>query len=108
LDSLGYSYFFSRARETYYSSEKRGLIRGMDALLKHHEEFGFVEGGKDSPNSLWLEDAQMEVFEGGVLVKAYWCFRRGDSENVQRGPVTLVYVPTLDDYRIAHTHFSNY
>jgi hypothetical protein len=106
--SLVQRLFLDGPRVTYYSSEKRGLIRGMDALLKHHEEFGFVEGGKDSPNSLWLEDTQTEVFEGAVLFKADWCFRRGSSEKVQRGPVTLVYVPTSDGYRIAHAHFSNY
>jgi hypothetical protein len=61
--------FLDGPRVTYYSSEKRGLIRGMDALLKHHEEFGFVEGGKDSPNSLWLEDTQTEVFEGFVWLR---------------------------------------
>jgi len=37
---------------------------------RHHEEFGFVEGGK-----------------------------------VQRGPVTLVYVQSGDERRIAHAHF---
>jgi hypothetical protein len=100
--------FLDDPRVTYYSSEKRGLIRGMDALKEHHKEFGFVEGGKDSPNSLWLEDTQTEVFEGVVLVKADWCFRRGGSEKIQRGPVTLVYVHTPKDYRIAHAHFSNY
>lgn len=100
--------FLEDERVTYFSSEKRGLIKGIDSLLRHHEEFGFVSGGKDQPNRLWLEDTQIEAFEDAVIVKADWCFRRGGSENVQRGPVTLVYVPFNGGHRIAHAHFSNY
>ena len=100
--------FLDDERVTYFSSEKRGLIKGMEALLRHHEEFGFVRGGKDQPNRLWLEDTRIEAFGDAVIVKADWCFRRGGSENVQRGPVTLVYVPFNGGHRIAHAHFSNY
>jgi ketosteroid isomerase-like protein len=100
--------FLDDERVTYFSSEKRGLIRGIEALLRHHKEFGFVRGGKDQPNGLWLEDTRIEAFGDAVIVKADWCFRRGVSEKVQRGPVTLVYVPSEDGHRIAHAHFSNY
>ena len=30
---------------TYFSSEKEGVIRGMEAVLEHHRGFGFVPGG---------------------------------------------------------------
>lgn len=100
--------FLDDPRVTYFSSEKEGLVKGIDGLLKHHEDFGFVRGGKGQPNRLWLEDTQIEVFGEAAIVKAVWCFRRGGSEKVQRGPVTLVYTPSGDEYRIAHAHFSNY
>jgi len=100
--------FVDDDRVTYFSSEKKGLIRGIDALVRHYREFGFVEGGKDQPNRLWLEDTQIESYGETAIVKADWCFRRGGSEKIQRGPVTMVYVPVDGKYRIAHAHFSNY
>jgi len=100
--------FLNDERVTYFSSEKQGAVKGIDALIEHHREFGFVEGGKDQPNSLWLEDTDIEAFEGSAVVTAIWCFKRGDSANIHRGPVTLVYVNTIEGYRIAHANFSNY
>lgn len=100
--------FLADGRVTYFSSEKEGLTMGIDALVKHHIDFGFVEGGKESPNSLWLEDAEIEVFGDAAVVKADWIFKRGSSDQLQRGPVTLVYVDEGDGYRIGHAHFSNY
>lgn len=106
--SLVEELFLNDGRVTYFSSEKQGVVKGIDALIEHHHEFGFVEGGKDQPNSLWLEDTDIETFESSAVVTAIWCFRRGDAENVQRGSVTLVYVNTTYGYRIAHANFSNY
>lgn len=100
--------FLNDERVTYFSSEKQGVIKGFDDLIEHHRGFGFVEGGKEQENSLWLEDVDIEAFEDSAVVAAIWCFRRGNSENVQKGPVTLVYVQTEDGYRIAHANFSNY
>lgn len=40
--------FLKDDRVTYFSSEKQGVIKGYEALLKHHEGFGFVKGGKVS------------------------------------------------------------
>ncbi len=99
--------FLDDERVTYFSSEKQGLIKGIDNLIKHHREFGFVEGGKDTGNRLWLEDVEIEEFGESVVVKADWIFQRKGSDKQQRGPVTIVYVKT-DRYRIAHAHFSNY
>lgn len=99
--------FLDDARVTYFSSEKQGLIKGIDNLVKHHREFGFVEGGKDNGNKLWLEDVEVEEFGDMVLVKADWIFQRKGSDKQQRGPVTIAYVKE-NGYRIAHAHFSNY
>ena len=99
--------FLDDERVTYFSSEKQGLIKSIDDLVIHHREFGFVEGGKDTGNKLWLEDIEIEAFGELVVVKADWIFQRKGSDNQQRGPVTLVYVK-MDRYRIAHAHFGNY
>ena len=99
--------FLDDERVTYFSSEKQGVIKGIDNLIKHHREFGFVEGGKDTGNRLWLEDVDIEEFGDSVVVKADWIFQRKGSDKQQRGPVTIVYVKP-DRYRIAHAHFNNY
>ncbi len=95
-------------RVTYFSSEYEGLIKGYDNLVKHHEGFGFVDGGKDTGSKLWLEDVEIEEFDDMVLVKADWLFLRKDAETPQKGPVTMVYIMYGDEYKIAHCHFSNY
>lgn len=99
--------FLTDDRVTYFSSEKQGLIKGFGNLVEHHREFGFIEGGKDTGNKLWLEDVEVEEFGDMGLVKADWIFQRKGSDKQQRGPVTIAYVKE-DDYRIAHAHFSNY
>ena len=100
--------FLEDERVTYFSSEKEGAVIGFDALMEHHREFGFVEGGKESPNRLWLEDINIAVYEGSAVVTAIWYFSRGGSPETQKGPVTLVYVESADGYKIAHANFSNY
>ncbi len=100
--------FLTDDRVTYFSSEKRGLIKGYEALMEHHRGFGFVEGGKDTGNRLWLEDVAVERFKKLAVVKADWLFRRKGSDRDQRGPVTIVYVDEGGGPRIAHAHFSNY
>ena len=99
--------FLNDARVTYFSSEKEGTIKGIDDLIDHHEGFGFVHGGKDQPNKLWLEDTDIVTFDESAIVTAIWCFRRTDS-SIQKGPVTLVYMKPGDGYRIAHANFGNY
>ena len=100
--------FLEDERVTYFSSEKEGAVIGFDALVEHHREFGFVEGGKESPNRLWLEDIHVAAYDSSAVVTAIWYFSRGGSPDAQRGPVTLVYVESDDGYRIAHANFSNY
>ena len=92
---------------TYFSSEKDGLIRGIEALRDHHAGFGFVAGGKEQPNTLRLEDVRVDWHGDSALVLARWLFERPGGQPPQRGPVTFAFVPTPGGYRIAHAHFAN-
>lgn len=92
---------------TYFSSEKVGLMRGLDAILEHHAGFGFVVGGKESANRLWLEDTATTQFDSAVVVSSIWYFERATGE-LMRGPVTFVCLKVDDGYRFAHMNFSNY
>ena len=100
--------FLNDDRVTYFSSEKQGAVKGIEALMRHHEGFGFVKGGKVQPNKLWLENVDVEAFQGAAIVTAIWFFKRGESGKTQKGPVTLVYVPASGGWRIAHANFGNY
>lgn len=106
VDSL----FLGGDAATYFSSERRGLIRGGAALVDHHRGFGFVPGGKPTESRLWLEDVRTMEAGGpnAFLVTATWGFDRSlDPSSAQRGPVTFVIVRTESGFRIAHAHFSN-
>ena len=107
LDQVG-ELFLRNERVTYFSSEKVGVIKGYEALVKHHEGFGFVKGGKTQPNRLWLESIDIEDFGDSTIVCAVWFFKRPSAENPQEGPVTIVYEKAMDGWRIAHANFGNY
>lgn len=102
--------FLHDDRLTYFSSEKEGLIRGLDAVREHHRGFGFVPGGKTPEQTLWVEDVAADRFGDTAVVTAIWYF--GDPERPavenQRGPMTMVYVRDGDGFRIAHLHFARY
>jgi ketosteroid isomerase-like protein len=100
--------FLRDDRVTYFSSEKQGVIKGYEALVKHHEGFGFIKGGKKAANKLWLEGVDVEDFDDNAVVCAVWFFKRPTSDTPQKGPVTLVYEHTCDGWRIAHANFGNY
>lgn len=100
--------FLKDDRVTYFSSEKQGVIKGYEALVRHHEGFGFVKGGKVQPNKLWIEGVDVEDFGDSVIVCAVWFFKRPSAESPQKGPVTIVYEKTADGWRIAHANFGNY
>ena len=95
---------------TYFSSEKEGLITGIEAIREHHKGFGFVEGGKESPNKLWVEDLHTTVFGHVAIVNGIWFFQRAgtDPDKAQSGPVTMVFVKVGDEYHIAHMNHGNY
>jgi ketosteroid isomerase-like protein len=102
--------FLQDARVTYFSSEKEGLIRGIDAIREHHRGFGFVPGGKKAERELWVEAVESDDFGDTLVVTAIWYFgnRNSPAAENQRGPMTMVYVRAAGEYRIAHLHFGNY
>ncbi len=99
--------FLTDENVTYFSSETEGAFRGIEAVREHHRGFGFVEGGKDQENELWVEDLDATDFGAAVVVTGIWFFRKS-SGKVQRGPVTFVYVKKGEEYRLAHLNFANY
>jgi hypothetical protein len=99
--------FVRDSRLTYFSSERPGVIAGIDALRQHHRGFGFVPGGADRGSRLWLEAAQAQTYGRVVVVTATWFFQRAGSATPQRGPVTLVLLNEGAGCRIAHAHFAN-
>ena len=98
--------FVTDSSLSYFSSERDGLLQGVEALRAHHTGFGFVSGGKDQPNQLSLESVVTHWQGATAVVLATWIFRRADG-SAQKGPVTFVLVPRSDGYRIAHAHFAN-
>ncbi len=93
---------------TYFSSERNGLIQGIDALIEHHDGFGFRSGGAESGSRLWLEDVHRRWDGTTAIVMATWIFGSEEAEGPpQRGPVTFVIVARSDGYRILHAHFAN-
>lgn len=99
--------FLQDDRLTYFSSEKEGIIIGIEVVREHHKGFGFVAGGKDQPNKLWVEDLHSTDFDSSVVVTGIWHFQRQNGSK-QRGPVTIVYVRQGDRFKIAHMNFSDY
>jgi ketosteroid isomerase-like protein len=102
--------FLQDSRVSYFSSEKEGLIQGIDAVREHHEGFGFVNGGKSQQNKLWVEDVQIQNFGKVAVVAGVWYFQRtsDNPESVQKGPFTFVCVRQGEGWRLAHLNFSEY
>lgn len=101
--------FVTDARVSYFSSEKEGLVRGIDAVREHHRGFGFVPGGREPEQELWVEDVQVDEFGDTAIVTAIWYFGEKDARSeAQRGPMTMVYVRVAGEHRLAHLHFANY
>ena len=99
--------FLHDDRLTYFSSEREGSLIGIEAVREHHRGFGFVEGGKEQPNTLRVEDRITSIYGTTAVVTGIWFFERPDRP-VQRGPVTFVYISEGDEYRLVHMHFSGY
>ena len=128
--------FLTDERVTYFSSEFEGVIRGFEALVEHHEGFGFVPGGEARGTRLWVEDLTVSDFGDAAVLTGIWYFERsgegptgvagGDSGSgsgagevfqgdpgasvspPQRGPVTFVCVLEEGRWRFAHMNFGNY
>src|SRR3990172_13293598 len=86
--------FLQDARVTYFSSEKEGLIRGIENIREHHRGFGFVPGGKKAERELWVENVGADDFGDTLVVTAIWYFgdRKKPTAEHQRGPMTIVFV----------------
>ena len=102
--------FLTDSGVSYFSSEKQGVIHGIEAVREHHQGFGFAAGGKNQGSRLWVDDIETDVFDGSAVVTGIWFFQRADAgpEEIQRGPVTIVYVRSRSTFRIAHMHFATY
>ena len=101
--------FLPDARVTYLSSEREGLITGIEEIIEHHAGFGFVQGGVEPELELWVEDAEGRSFGNTAVVTGVWYFGdRAQRDAAQRGPMTVVYTLYGGEYRIAHMHFANY
>jgi hypothetical protein len=98
---------------SYFSSEREGVIRGMEALLEHHRGFGFVPGGSPRTSRLWVEGLAIDLFGETAVLTAIWHFERGgvdvvEPEPPQRGPVTFVCVHRQGRWWFVHMNFGNY
>jgi len=92
---------------SYFSSEREGLIQGIQSVREHHRSFGFVNGGSHPLTKLWLEDVLIEEYGTAAVVTAIWFFQRQDGR-LQRGPVSIFYTKQNGNFKIAHMNFSNY
>jgi hypothetical protein len=102
--------FLADSRLSYFSSEKEGVIEGIEAVREHHKGFGFVPGGKKPDSRLWVEDIRAEVFGRTAVVTGIWFFEKKTAgiAETQRGPLTFVYVLEEGKFRLAHLNFAEY
>ena len=102
--------FLTDSTVTYFSSEREGLITGINAVRTHHEGFGFVPGGKEAAQELWIDEVHTANYGPTAIVTGVWFFGQRDSapDEVQRGPFTFVYVLKDAGYRLAHLNFGTY
>ena len=101
--------FVTDSRVTYFSSERDGLVHGIEAVREHHRGFGFVAGGREPEQELWVESMRVDAFDDTAVVTAVWYFGNRDSKtDAQRGPMTMVYVRVAGELRLAHLHFASY
>jgi hypothetical protein len=107
--TLLYSLFSADPAPSYYSSEKRGLIHGLEPIVEHHRELGFMAGGKAQDNRLWLEDVHAQPLGTTAFVTARWFLDKnvGEDRPVEQGLATFVLIQAPDGYRIVHAHLAN-
>jgi ketosteroid isomerase-like protein len=101
--------FLQDERLTYFSSEAEGLLTGFDQVEEHHRGFGFVPGGAERDQVIWVGDVQIREYGDAALIAAIWYFGDPDTpDDAQRGPMSALAIRTEDGYRIAHMHFATY
>lgn len=108
LDGLG-AVFLQDPALTYFASDSDGLIEGYDAVRAYHEEAGFVSGGFQPEQELWVEDVVIADFDDNAVISGVWHFgNRVSRTDAAQGPMTMVVEQTGSGYRIAHLHMGNY
>lgn len=102
--------FLQDSDVSYFSSEKQGMIKGIEAVRKHHVGFGFVDGGKSQENKLWVGEVHIQDYGSVAVIAGIWYFQRAseNTEAVQKGPFTFVCVQQEKEWRLAHLNFSEY
>lgn len=94
---------------TYFSSSSEGVKEGYDAVVRHHRDLGFVSGGFQPENELWIESTLIADFDESAVITGVWYFgNRVSRESAGRGPMTMVLVRTTAGYKISHLHLGNY
>lgn len=99
--------FLDDARLTYFSSERQGALRGLEAIRKYYRDFGFTTGGKPVRYILGLENLQIDRFGELAIATGLWCYRREETP-VQRGPATFVMIAGEEGCKLVHLHFATY
>jgi hypothetical protein len=94
---------------TYFANDEEGTLEGFDAVQAYYEGLGFVSGGFQPENELWLEDILIADFEETAVVSAVWHFgSRLMRTDAALGPFSMVVVRTSSGYRISHVNMGNY
>jgi imidazolonepropionase-like amidohydrolase len=94
---------------SYFPADREGVIEGFSAVLDYHRALGFVSGGFDPQNDLWLERVMIADFEDSAVVTAIWQFGNRLARRISgRGPFSMVIARTAAGYRISHVAFGNY
>ena len=76
-------------------------------MLAWHEGQGFVDGGFQPDEELWLEDTLVSDFEDSAVVTATWRFgSRIGPDEATRGPLSMTIVRTSSGYRIVNLSMS--
>jgi len=94
---------------TYFANDEEGTLEGFDAVRAYYEGLGFVSGGFQPENELWLQDVLVADFEETAVISAVWHFgSRLMRTDAARGPFSMVVVRTSSGYRISHVNMGNY
>lgn len=101
--------FVSDDALTYFASDREGLLEGVDAVREYHAGLGFVAGGFQPGQELWLEQVTISDFGESAVIGAVWYFgHRVNRQAAGRGPLTMVLTRTPSGLRISHVNFGNY
>jgi imidazolonepropionase-like amidohydrolase len=101
--------FLDDASLTYFSSDSEGVKQGLEAVLEHHRQLGFVPRGFQPEQELWVEDTLIADFAESAVVTGVWYFgNRVAREGAGRGPLTMVLERTSNGYKISHLNLANY